>query len=167
MNEESWMRGQQTCPLTIHFNMWTVSLDVSIQRRHCSRSQSICELTVPTQPMMWMMWWVNVDHNTEVYVPYSFRTVVKVLLRPARTNKNEKGQRCQRAWKWIKRSSCFGFSVISYNGFKHFEASYWYCYNRRMTCCNCKDCNSRWKGHRLRRVTSWSTRGRKSKPFQV
>ena len=32
--EESWMRGQQTCPLTIHFNMWTVSSDVSIQRRH-------------------------------------------------------------------------------------------------------------------------------------
>ena len=31
---ESWMRGQQTCPLTIHFNMWTVSSDVSIQRRH-------------------------------------------------------------------------------------------------------------------------------------
>ena len=34
MNEESWMRGQQTYPLTIHFNMWTVSSDVSIQRRH-------------------------------------------------------------------------------------------------------------------------------------
>ena len=34
MNEESCMRGQQTCPLTIHFNMWTVSSDVSIQRRH-------------------------------------------------------------------------------------------------------------------------------------
>ena len=32
-NEESWMRGQQTCPLTIHFKMWTVSTDVSIQRR--------------------------------------------------------------------------------------------------------------------------------------
>ena len=31
---ESWMRGQQTCSLTIHFNMWTVSSDVSIQRRH-------------------------------------------------------------------------------------------------------------------------------------
>ena len=34
MNEESWMKGQQTYPLTIHFNMWTVSSDVSIQRRH-------------------------------------------------------------------------------------------------------------------------------------
>ena len=34
MNEESWMRGQQTCPLTIYFNMWTVSSDVSTQRRH-------------------------------------------------------------------------------------------------------------------------------------
>ena len=34
MDEESWMRGQQTCPLTIHFNMWRVSPDVSIQRRH-------------------------------------------------------------------------------------------------------------------------------------
>ena len=32
-NEESCMRGQQTCPLTIHFKMWTVSSDVSIQRR--------------------------------------------------------------------------------------------------------------------------------------
>ena len=29
------MRGQRTYPLTIHFNMWTVSSDVSIQRRHC------------------------------------------------------------------------------------------------------------------------------------
>ena len=34
MNEESRMRGQQTCPLTIYFNMWTVSSDVSTQRRH-------------------------------------------------------------------------------------------------------------------------------------
>ena len=38
MNEVSWMIGQQTCHLTIHFlNMWTVSSDVSIQdkqRRH-------------------------------------------------------------------------------------------------------------------------------------
>ena len=25
---------------------------------------------------MWMMWWVKVDHNTGVYVPYYFRTVV-------------------------------------------------------------------------------------------
>ena len=31
-NEESRMTGQQTCPLTIHFNMWTVSSDVSILR---------------------------------------------------------------------------------------------------------------------------------------
>ena len=34
INEESWMRGQQTYPLTIHFNMWTASSDISIQRRH-------------------------------------------------------------------------------------------------------------------------------------
>ena len=34
MNEELWMRGQQTYPLTIHFNKWTVSSDVSKQRRH-------------------------------------------------------------------------------------------------------------------------------------
>ena len=35
MNEESWMIGQQTFPLTIpFFNMWTVSSDVIIQRRH-------------------------------------------------------------------------------------------------------------------------------------
>ena len=50
-----------------------------------SRSQSIYELTVPTQPMMRMMWWVKVDHDTRVYVPYSFRTMVWVLLRPTRT----------------------------------------------------------------------------------
>ena len=50
-----------------------------------SRSQSICELTVPTQPMMQMMWCAKVDHNTGVYVSYSFRTVVWVLLRPRRT----------------------------------------------------------------------------------
>ena len=50
-----------------------------------SHSQSLCELTVPTQPVMWMMWWVKIDHNTRVYVPYSFRTVVWVLLHPTRT----------------------------------------------------------------------------------
>ena len=32
--KSTWMRGQQTCPLTIYFNMWTTSSDVSIQRRH-------------------------------------------------------------------------------------------------------------------------------------
>ena len=31
---------------------------------------------------MWMMWCEKVDHNTGVYVPYSFRTVVWILLRP-------------------------------------------------------------------------------------
>ena len=31
---ESWIRGQQTYPLTVHFKMWTVSSDVRIQRRH-------------------------------------------------------------------------------------------------------------------------------------
>ena len=165
MGEESWMREQQTCPLTIHFNMWTVSSDASIQKAPLAAALSpFVSLLYP--PMMWMMWCVKVDHNTGLYIPYSFRTVVWVLLRPTRTNKNEKGQRCQRAWKWIKRSSCFGFSVISYNGFKHFELLV-LLQQRRMTCCNCKDCNSRWKGHRLRRVTSWSTRGLKSKPFQV
>ena len=35
---------------------------------------------------MWMMWCVKVDHNTGVYVPYSFRTVVWVLLRPTWTD---------------------------------------------------------------------------------
>ena len=29
---------------------------------------------------MWMMWCLKVDHNTEVYVPYSFQTMVWILL---------------------------------------------------------------------------------------
>ena len=33
-NEESWIRGQQTCPLTTYFNMWTVIPDVSTQSCH-------------------------------------------------------------------------------------------------------------------------------------
>ena len=49
---ESWMRGQQTCRLTIYFNMRTVSSDASTKGATGSRSQSIYELTVPTQPMM-------------------------------------------------------------------------------------------------------------------
>ena len=32
--EESWIRGQQTCPLTTYFNMWTVIPDVSTQSCH-------------------------------------------------------------------------------------------------------------------------------------
>ena len=31
---ESGIRGKQTCSLTIYINMWTVSSDISIQRRH-------------------------------------------------------------------------------------------------------------------------------------
>ena len=39
-------------------------------------------LLYPPNPWsMWMMWCEKVDHNTGVYVPYSFRTVVWVLLR--------------------------------------------------------------------------------------
>ena len=72
MNEEPRMRGQQTCLLTIHFNMWTVSSDVSIQRHHWQPLSVIYELTVPTHPMMWMIWCVKVDPTTGVYVPYSF-----------------------------------------------------------------------------------------------
>ena len=42
------MRGQQTCPLTIHFNLWTVSSDVSIQRRHCHSVHLWAYCTHPT-----------------------------------------------------------------------------------------------------------------------
>ena len=65
--------------------MWTVSLNVAIQRSHWQLPWSIYELTVPTQPMMWMMWCVMVDHTTGVYVPYTFWTVGWVLLCPTRT----------------------------------------------------------------------------------
>ena len=63
----------------------TVSSDVSIQEATGSRLQSIYKLPVLTLPMMGMMWSVKVNHKTGVYVPYSFRTVVWVLLRPTRT----------------------------------------------------------------------------------
>ena len=85
MNEDLRMRGQQTSPLTIHFNMWTVSSDISIQRRYWQPLPVHLWASVLTQPMMWMMWWVKVDHNTGVYVPCSFQIVVWVLLRPSRT----------------------------------------------------------------------------------
>lgn len=65
--------------------MWTVSTDVAIQRSHWQLPWSIHELTVPTQPMMWMMWHVKVDHTAGVYTPYTFRTVVWVVLCPTRT----------------------------------------------------------------------------------
>ena len=78
-----------------------------------SRSQSIYELTVPIQPMMWMMWCVKVDHNTEVYVPYSFRTVVWVLLRPTRTR-----------WVPVLWDETNGFSSLSEK-------------TRKTNCCRC------------------------------
>ena len=83
---ESWIRGQQTCPLTIHFNMWTVRSHVSIQRRHWQPLSVHFWVYSTHPPMTWMimMWWVKVVHYTGVYVPYSFRTVVWVLLRPRR-----------------------------------------------------------------------------------
>ena len=59
MNEESWMRGQQTYPHTIHFNMWTVSPDVSIQRRHWQPlSVHLWAYCTHHKLMMWMMWCV-------------------------------------------------------------------------------------------------------------
>ena len=44
---DSWIRGQQTCPLTTYINIWTVSSDVSIQRRQ--------RQPLSVQPKMWMM----------------------------------------------------------------------------------------------------------------
>ena len=82
---ESWMRGHAL--FTIYINMWTVSSDVSIQRRHLQSLLVHLWAYWPTQPMMWMMceWCVEGGHTNRVYVPYSFRTVVCVLLRPKRT----------------------------------------------------------------------------------
>ena len=65
--------------------MRTVSLDVAYNGTTGSRSKPIYELTVPTQRMMRMMWCVKVDHTTGVCVPYSFQTVVWVLLHPTKT----------------------------------------------------------------------------------
>ena len=71
-----WMKSrgwEDDRPLTIHFYMWTVSSDVSIQRRHWQ----------PLSVHLWAPRTLKVDHSTGVYVPYSFRTVVWVLLRPS------------------------------------------------------------------------------------
>ena len=70
MNKESWMRGQQTHPLTIHFNKWAVSSDVSIQRAPLAAALSpIMSLLYPPNP--WCEWCdvFKVDHTTGVYVP--------------------------------------------------------------------------------------------------
>ena len=51
MNKESWMRGQQTHPLTIHFNKWAVSSDVSIQRAPLAAALSpFMSLLYPPNP---------------------------------------------------------------------------------------------------------------------
>ena len=73
---------------TIYINMWTVRLDVSIQRRYCQPPSvhlwACC--THPTHDvndvndLICEAW----PHHL-VYVPYSFGTVVWVLLRPIRT----------------------------------------------------------------------------------
>ena len=82
---ESWMRGHAL--FTIYINMCTVSSDVSIQRRHLQSLLVHLWAYWPTQPMIWMMceWCVRGGHTNRVYVPFSFRTVVWVLLRPKRT----------------------------------------------------------------------------------
>ena len=67
-------------------NMWTVSSDVSIQKAPLTAALSpFMSLLYPPNP--WCEWcdvW-RLPHNTGVYVPYSFPTVVWVLLRPTRT----------------------------------------------------------------------------------
>ena len=54
-NEESCMWGQRTCPLTIHFNMWTVNSDVSKQRAPLAAAVSpFMSLLYPPNP--WCVW---------------------------------------------------------------------------------------------------------------
>ena len=76
---------------TIYINMWTVSLDVRIQRLYCQ----------PPSVHLWACCTHPTHHVNDVndvndvmceawphllvYVPYSFGTVVWVLLRPIRT----------------------------------------------------------------------------------
>ena len=50
------MRGQQTCPLTIHFNIWTVSSDIrSIQKAPLTAALSpFMSLLYPPNP--WYKW---------------------------------------------------------------------------------------------------------------
>ena len=49
------MRRQQRCPLTIHLNMWTVSSDVSLQRRHW-QPPSIHLWAYCNPPSPWCEW---------------------------------------------------------------------------------------------------------------
>ena len=114
--KESWtIRGQRTCPLyNIYINIITVSLDVSIQRRHRKPSlrtpgafpvvaslpptgnasavrRLLTAAIVPFfvsllhLPNPWLEWCVRVGHKTGAHVPCSFRTAVH--LRPTRTDK--------------------------------------------------------------------------------
>ena len=83
-----WWEDNRCALFTIYINMWAVSLDVSIQRRYCQPPSvhlwACC--THPTHDVndvndvMCEAW----PHHL-VYVPYSFGTVVWVLLRPIRT----------------------------------------------------------------------------------
>ena len=97
-NTVAWKEGRShgwednRCALfTIYINMWAVSLDVSIQRRYCQ----------PPSVHLWACCTHPTHHVNDVndvndvmceawphllvYVPYSFGTVVWVLLRPIRT----------------------------------------------------------------------------------
>ena len=63
---ESGIRGQQTCPLTIYINIWTVSSDISIQRRHWQPlSVHLMSLLYPAKP--WCDWFVKVGHTTSYH----------------------------------------------------------------------------------------------------
>ena len=86
-----WWEDNRRALFTIYINMWAVSLDVSIQRRYCQ----------PPSVHLWACCTHPTHHVNDVndvndvmceawphllvYVPYSFGTVVWVLLRPIRT----------------------------------------------------------------------------------
>ena len=72
------MRGQQTCPLTIHFNMRPVSSDVSIQRDQTANGLTAHEITYNNFEIPLMVFMPNITTNhaitytdTHIYSQYS------------------------------------------------------------------------------------------------
>ena len=80
--------GNRRTLFTLYINMLTV---LKLRRQHTKAPLAgaigpfFMSLLYP--PNAWCKWCVKLGHTTGVYVPYSFRTVGWVLLRPTRTHK--------------------------------------------------------------------------------
>ena len=74
------MRGQQTCPLTIHFNMRPVSSDVSIQRDQTANGLTAREIAYNNFEIPLMVFMPNITTNHAITYTDTHNYILTILI---------------------------------------------------------------------------------------